>query len=289
MQQNLVYIKKELASHYDAIEIEGLIRSIFYAVKNYSLTDMVLRSQEQLTKNDTDKIHLIVSKLKEHVPIQYVLGETEFCGLNFRVAPSVLIPRPETEELVGWIVSDCAGQSGLTVLDACTGSACIAVSLAKLLSAPQISACDISSEALEVAQQNACRNQASVSFFLADMLRYQSFTPTSKFDVIVSNPPYVLQSEKAKMSKNVLLHEPHLALFVEDEQPLAFYESIADFANLHLNREGRLYFEINEALAEQTQKMLHSKGFHSIELRQDVFGKDRMMKAMKGLCSEVPR
>ncbi|MFV0366247.1 MAG: peptide chain release factor N(5)-glutamine methyltransferase [Mangrovibacterium sp.] len=278
MQQSLAIIRKELSSYYEPEEIQGFIRMIFYHLKSYSLTDMVINQQEQLSETEKKKIFSIVAELKAHRPIQYILGNVEFCDLHFKVNENVLIPRPETEELVQWIIDDFKLHPNVTVFDACTGSGCIAIGLAHWLNSPKVSACDISAEALELAQINAKENRVSVDFHLADMLHAQSFDPASKFDIMVSNPPYVLHSEKAAMNENVLKHEPHLALFVEDDEALIFYDAIADFSLKHLKLGGKLYFEINEAYALETAEMLKNKGFVNTEIRQDVFGKNRMIK-----------
>lgn len=279
MQQNLDYIRKELETFYPAEEIEGFIRVIFHHLKGYSLTDLVLRRDERLSEEDEKSIRNVVEQLKRNIPIQYIIGEAEFCDLKFRVSPDVLIPRPETEELVLWIAEDYQGATNLQAFDACAGSGCIAVSLAKMLHQAEVSACDISEKALQMAEVNAELNQVNVKFERLDMLHWQGFEGEQQFDCIVSNPPYVLDSEKAQMNNNVLEHEPHLALFVADDEALIFYESIASFAKVHLKAGGHLYFEINEAFGEEMKQMLQGMGFVHVELRQDVFGKNRMMRA----------
>ncbi|MFV0521367.1 MAG: peptide chain release factor N(5)-glutamine methyltransferase [Mangrovibacterium sp.] len=279
MQQSLTNIRKELESYYSKEEIQGFIQLIFYHLKNYSLADMILNEDKQLSENDIKSLRNIIFKLKKYVPIQYILGQTEFCDLIFHVDSNVLIPRPETEELVRWALNDFQHQKNLNVFDACTGSGCIAISLAKYLHQAKVSACDISDGALHLAQLNAHSNKVNIGFHCIDMLNHQSFTPHAKYDIIISNPPYVLNSEKLEMSKNVLDYEPHLALFVDDDKALIFYEAIADFACLYLNKTGSLYFEINESYAPETLTMLKEKGFSSTELRQDVFKKNRMIKA----------
>ena len=226
----------------------------------------------------------ILEELKTGKPLQYVIGETEFYGLNFRVNPSVLIPRPETEELVEWILSDIRSSKtsieGLKIIDIGTGSGCIPISLKKNLPEAQLYALDISNEALGVSKQNAVLNQTKVNFIQADILNLLNEQLTDeKFGIIVSNPPYVTDSEKQQMLPNVLQHEPHLALFVPDNDPLIFYKAIADFALKHSDINGYLYLEINENLGEETAQLLKQMGLKNIELRKDLGGKDRMIRS----------
>jgi release factor glutamine methyltransferase len=209
-------------------------------------------------------------RLEKGEPIQYIIGTTWFYGLEFQVTPDVLIPRPETEELVDWIVqSKPKGE----ILDLCTGSGCIAVSLAKTLN-QKVTAVDVSAGALEVAKQNAKLNEVEVEFLERDVLNLEDFS--GKFEVIVSNPPYVRELEKAEILPNVLEHEPHLALFVPDDDALIFYRKIAQWSLAHLAPNGRLYFEINQYLGPQTVKMLEGFGY-KVELRKDMAGNDRMI------------
>ncbi len=225
-----------------------------------------------------------MEELKTGKPLQYVLGETEFYGLRFKVNPSVLIPRPETEELVEWIISDLpkpkTSIEGLKIIDIGTGSGCIPISLKKNLPEAQLFALDISPEALDVSIQNAALNQTTVNFIQADILNLlNKQLIAEKFGIIVSNPPYVTDAEKEQMLPNVLQHEPHLALFVPDNDPLIFYKAIADFAIKHLDTTGSLYLEINENLGEETVQLLKQMGFKKIVLRQDLSGKDRMIRS----------
>ncbi len=225
----------------------------------------------------------ILDELKTGKPLQYVIGETEFYGLTFKVNPSALIPRPETEELVDWILSDLGKSKtsieGLKIIDIGTGSGCIPISLKKNLPEAQLYALDISPEALGVSKQNAAFNQTMVNFIQADILNLLNEQLTDeKFGIIVSNPPYVTDSEKQQMLPNVLEHEPHLALFVPDNDPLIFYKAIADFTLKHSDTNGSLYLEINENLGEETVQLLKHMGFKNIELRKDLSGKDRMIR-----------
>ncbi|RZL40030.1 MAG: peptide chain release factor N(5)-glutamine methyltransferase [Pedobacter sp.] len=250
----------------------------------------ILKKQDAISETDILKFKNILNDLSKGNPIQYVFGEAEFYGLKFKVNPSVLIPRPETEELVEWILECCksSGYNGLDgneidVLDIGTGSGCIPIALKKHMPNANVSALDISIEALATAKENAELNNLTVDFIEGDILNHsivQSFNH-SKLDVIVSNPPYIKEDEKPAMHKNVLANEPHIALFVSNENPLVFYTAIADFAKANLKINGLLFFEINEYLGKETMEMLASKGFVNIELRKDMQGKDRMILAKK--------
>lgn len=231
-----------------------------------------------LSDAQVKKLGEIVGKLKHAEPIQYILGETDFFGLPFYLDSSVLIPRPETEELVQWVI-DSTNNAAAKILDIGTGSGCIAVTLAKKLPLTEVHAWDISQAALEVARKNAERNGVRVFFGKKDIL--QESIPEEKFDIIVSNPPYVTESEKVGMEQNVLRFEPHLALFVADEDALVFYEKIADFARGALNRGGELFFEINREKGEQIEMLLQQKEFKNIERVKDISGNERMIKAVK--------
>lgn len=251
-----------------------------------------LERAEYLNLKDTEIPHdnyrsllKILEELKTGKPLQYVIGETEFYGLNFKVNPSVLIPRPETEELVEWILSDVRNSKtsikGLKIIDIGTGSGCIPISLKKNLPEAQLFALDISPEALDVSKQNAALNQTRVNFFQSDIFNniLNEQLKGQKFGIIISNPPYVTDSEKQQMLPNVLQNEPHLALFVPDNDPLIFYKAIADFAIKHSDTNGSLYLEINENLGEETVQLLKQMGFKNIELRKDLSGKDRMIRS----------
>jgi release factor glutamine methyltransferase len=249
-----------------------------------------LEKAEYLNLKDTEipydnyqSLLKILEQLKTGKPLQYVIGETEFYGLNFKVNPSVLIPRPETEELVEWILSDVrnskASIEGLKIIDIGTGSGCIPISLKKNLPEAQLYALDISQEALGVSKQNAALNKTIIHFIQDDVLNpISKELVEDKFGIIVSNPPYVTKAEKQKILPNVLDHEPHLALFVPDDDPLIFYRAIADFAIKHSDINGSLYLEINENLGEKTVQLLNQMGFNNIELRKDLSGKDRMIR-----------
>jgi len=278
MRAGIASVRKELAGIFPKEEIESMISLIFEKLKGYSRTQFILAKDELLNADDLLEIDKIVSRLKNHEPIQYILGETEFYGLPFYAVPGVLIPRPETEELVQWIIQENK-KSASTILDIGTGTGCIAISLSKNIENTTVLACDISPVCIEMARRNAKLNNAAISVFEYDILNDNPEINFSKLDVIVSNPPYIRENEKNLMQRNVLEFEPELALFVPDEKPLLFYERIAGFALIHLKKTGSLYFEINESFGNDCIKMLQQKGFSDIELKKDINGKDRMIRA----------
>lgn len=275
-----VTYQQKLQKLYDAGEINSIFLLVVNHLLGYSKGRYITEKQTPLNEDIYLKFEKILNSISDGKPIQYVIGEAQFYGLSFKVNSSVLIPRPETEELVDWILNDdeISRQSG-NVIDIGTGSGCIAISLKKNLSQAHVFAMDISKEALETAKENASVNQVEVNFIHDDILN-PSGVGSKMFDVIVSNPPYITENEKQEMHQNVLIHEPHTALFVSNEQPLVFYEAIADFAKKHLCNGGSLFFEINEYLGKQTIEMLMAKGFIDIILRKDMQGKDRMIKAV---------
>ena len=282
IQEAITQIKNELEPIYGKAETGAFVRIIFEEVKRFSSIDLHINSHTKISNLEKKRIDQIVSRLKKQEPIQYILGYTEFYELKFSVAPGVLIPRNETEELVHWIISDHQHQPKLNLLDMGTGSGCIAISLAKNLTGSSVSALDISAEAIQIASANAQSNKVSVKFIEADILQPNSTNlPNLSLDVVVSNPPYVTESEKELMLPNVLEHEPHLALFVADDNALLFYRAIAQFSLNKLKPGGLLYFEINEAKANETVEMLNNLGFTDIEVRKDLNGRDRMIKGRK--------
>ena len=276
MKAGIASIRKELAGIYAKGEIESLIFLIFEKLKGYSRTQLLLANEEQLSEDDRNKIEKIIARLKNHEPIQYILEITEFYSLPFYAVPGVLIPRPETEELVQWIIQENKHLKP-SILDIGTGTGCIAISLQKNIPQSTVLACDISPVCLEAARRNSILNGSEVSIFEYDILNDTPEVVFPELDVIVSNPPYIRETEKPRMEKNVLEYEPELALFVPDENPLIFYEKIADFSRIHLKNRGRLYFEINEALGLECSVMLQAKGFSEITLKKDIHDKDRMI------------
>ena len=278
MQDVRNFLKNELKAHFSPEEISSLTRLILEKEFSIPLADIFTCKFNHLSDAQVKKLGEIIGKLKQAEPIQYILGETDFLGLPFYLDSSVLIPRPETEELVQWVM-DSTNNAPAKILDIGTGSGCIAVTLAKKLPLVEVHAWDISQAALELARKNAERNGARVFFSEKDIL--QESVPEEKFDIIVSNPPYVTESEKVGMEENVLRFEPHLALFVPDGNALVFYEKIADFARVALNRGGKLFFEINREKGEQIETLLRQKGFKNIERVKDISGNERMIKAVK--------
>ena len=261
------------------------VDSFFYLVIDHylGLERFVLAMQPNLvvSKDNEEPLFYALSQLKQERPIQYILGKAHFCDLEFGVDENVLIPRPETEELVYWILNEVqqgTRQERLRILDIGTGSGCIAISLAKNLPNAKVYALDISKKALQIARQNAVDNKVDIVFLEADILSMEGFK--DKFDVIVSNPPYVRELEKKEMKNNVLEHEPGLALFVSDGDPLIFYKKITLFALNHLKTSGMLFFEINQYLGEEMKQLLEAGNFSEIELRKDMFGNNRMLKAV---------
>lgn len=266
----------------DTIFYKEEIDSMFYLLINayYKVSRLQLATDLELEVEDDHDVLNALELLKQEKPIQYILGETEFYGFPFVVNEHVLIPRPETEELVEWVLKHSNKTDEINILDIGTGSGCIAVSLAKHFPKAKIYAVDICAKAIETAKHNAKLNDVDVIFFEADILKAHSID-NFKFDIIVSNPPYVRDQEKSMMKPNVLDYEPHLALFVRDYDALQFYKAITKFALHNLKESGALFFEINEHLGNDMIELLVSSHFHDIELKQDIFKKDRMIKGIK--------
>ena len=272
------HIHNSLQSLYPKSEINSFYFILLEHYGNYTTAEVLANVSTQLTDNITKAIQQAITELQTAKPIQYILGETEFFSNRFFVDENVLIPRPETEELVDWVLQTYPDKTyPLHILDVGTGSGCIAISLAKALPEAQVTAIDVSPKAIAVAQRNAERNGIKVQFLQRDIL--QTKTLPEKYDIIISNPPYVRELEKNEMHSNVLNYEPHLALFVPDDRPLLFYEQIATLAQQYLKPKGRLFFEINQYLAAEMQVMLAQKNFTEITLRQDLSGNDRMLCA----------
>lgn len=276
------WIKHELQSLYEAREAANITDIILEHFTGLKRIDRLLKGNQPLSELETEKIQAAVQKLLQHMPMQYVLGQAWFYGLPFFVNESVLIPRPETEELVDWIVTDVNDtHQPLNILDIGTGSGCIPVSLKSKLPRANVYAIDISVDALAVAQKNAADLGTDVHFILHDILNHTQPLQIPAPDIIVSNPPYIPLADKKQMQKNVLDYEPHLALFVTDENPLLFYEAIAVFAQQQLNASGYVYSELHEEMAEKAKTLFSEKGFINIVVKQDLQGKERMLKAQK--------
>lgn len=261
-------------------EVNSLFRLLGEAYLGMSPVEMSLHLNKELSSEELKRMEEGLERLQRHEPIQYILGETEFYGLPFRVNRNVLIPRPETEELVEWILEDLksAEIGEPRILDIGTGSGCIAISLAKNLPGARVSAVDVSEAALETARGNAGLNEVEVSFVKLDILTISEL-PHS-YDIIVSNPPYVRELERSEMKANVLENEPETALFVKDENPLLFYNKITKLAHTGLAKNGRLYFEINQYLGEETEQLLKQADLET-ELRKDFLGNFRMLRGIK--------
>ena len=276
--------KQSLGTLYDTSEIEALTLMIISEITELSKAMIKAFPEQEITLQQHEKLNNILARLQTGEPIQYILGHTEFYGLTFKVNPSVLIPRPETEELVEWVLNskvESQKSKVSNILDIGTGSGCIAISLKKNFPTAQVSAIDISTEALQTAKQNAELNEVDINFIHADILNINSQIEIPKSEIIISNPPYVTLHDKTQMHTNVTDFEPHTALFVPENDPLIFYKAIADFAIDNLAPKGLLFFEINESLGKETVEMLESKGFKDIELRKDMSGRDRMVRATR--------
>ena len=282
------YYCDQLCSIYDKDEANAMILILFEHYFNIDRVKMALEPDIRLSESEMLKIHFAVKDLLKNKPIQYIIGETEFCELKFKVNENVLIPRPETSEMVYKIVNKTTGQqdnefyshrdaeSRLSILDIGTGSGCIAISLAKLFPKAQVYALDISEDALKVARENAINNKVNITFIQDDILSLNNDIET-KFDIIVSNPPYVRELEKAEMRDNVLKWEPDKALFVSNEDPLIFYRKILEFAKSHLKENGEIWFEINEYLGKEMTELCKEFGFSNVKIHKDFRGKERIM------------
>lgn len=277
MQQAKEYIQTSLQGIYPETEINSIRNLIIANITGFSHTEIILNKNTKFSANQRFLLENIVEALKKHTPVQYVLGETEFYGLPFKVDNNVLIPRPETEELVEWIQSSFSTDLSYKMLDIGSGSGCIAIALKSIFSKSKISAFDISQGAIEIAQKNAELNSCEIDFRKVDILNPPIIN--YKWDIIVSNPPYIPEMEKSEILAHVLVFEPHTALFVPDSRPLLFYETIATFALQHLNIGGMLFFEIHRDFGQQTVQLLERMGFKNVILRKDLSGNDRMVRA----------
>ena len=277
------YYCELLCSLYEKDEANAMILILFKYYFNIDRVRMVLEPDLRLSESEMLKIHFAVKDLLRNKPIQYVTGETEFCDLKFKVNENVLIPRPETAEMISKIVNSqhSTVNNHCSIIDIGTGSGCIAISLAKMISNSNVYALDISEEALKIAKENAFNNNVNVSFIHDDILNLKNNIAT-KFDIIVSNPPYVRELEKVEMHNNVLKWEPHKALFVSDNDPLIFYRSILEFAKTHLKDNGEVWFEINEYLGKEMIDLCHESGFSDVKIYKDFRDRDRVMNLRNG-------
>jgi release factor glutamine methyltransferase len=288
---------QSLTPLYDAGEAQAIVRTVLDVEYGMTLTDIICGKVNELSSDEERNLKKIITRLQNGEPVQYVLGEADFAGRTFHVEPGVLIPRPETAELCQWIeeeVSSLDADDPKQILDICTGSGCIAITLGLTLPNSEVTGWDISEDALRIAQGNVemlkarnVRIEYQDALMLpkaaeaAEISEAAEFSLSKSWNIIVSNPPYICEKEKADMEKNVLEHEPSIALFVPDEEPLKFYRAIAEYASSALKSEGALYFEINPIYEKETREMLEELGFKDIETKEDAYGKKRMMKAMK--------
>lgn len=270
-----------LKNIYPLAEAQAMARLLIEKVTGIQIHDALTSPNLLLSISQETLIDAYIKELKLQKPIQYILGETEFFGITLKVNPHVLIPRPETEELVEWVIAD-RDNDFPSVLDIGTGSGCIAIAIAKKLPAAKVFALDISAEAIILAKGSSINASTSITFFQQDILSIPSELKGAPYDIVVSNPPYVRNSEKELMQPNVLKNEPKSALFVSDDDPLVFYDAIAQTALTTLKQNGKVYCEINEALGPETAKIFKDKGFTDVEIRKDINGKDRMLRAKKG-------
>jgi release factor glutamine methyltransferase len=274
-------LTKELKNVYETDELRNIIELVVEHITNMSRAEQVKNKIPYLTCTQLEDLDAITERLKKNEPVQYVLGEAWFAGMKFKVNKNVLIPRPETEELVDWIVKESQKSKvkSQNIIDIGTGSGCIPITLKKKLPESDVSAIDVCSEALFTATENAMELNAEVNFLLVDFLDEEKWKELAQYDIIVSNPPYVKQSEINTMHERVKEFEPHLALFVSDNNPLLFYKKLSDFSMKHLKAGGKLFVEINEALGEAISNLFRSAGFVNVELKKDMQGKDRMVMA----------
>ena len=286
------YFNETLKTIYPITEIDSFFFLLLEEYLGFRRVDIVLKSDFKITQETLNLLQSATKQLEQEVPLQYIIGKTEFYGLPFVVNKHVLIPRPETEELVAWVVSESSRfktfntstkqtteTKQLKILDIGTGSGCIPISLKKQLPFAKISAIDISKEALTVAKKNAVLNNVDIHFILQDILKTVALD--QHYDIIISNPPYVRELEKKELKNNVLKNEPHVALFVENDNPLIFYAKIAELAKNYLNKNGLLFFEINQYLGTETIDLVNKKGLKNIQLKKDIFGNDRIVVASK--------
>ena len=267
----------ELSNLYSRNEIRCYLQMLFEHFLGWSMAHFLISKSKTINQSDLLKFNFAIKDLRNGRPIQHIIGSVDFCNTKLSVSKDTLIPRPETAELVYLIRQN---EEPATILDICTGSGCIAIALAKTFGGSKVFACDISPEAMAVAKKNADANHVYINFASADILQETNPFEQEEYDIIVSNPPYVRESEKEQMHRNVLDYEPHIALFVSNNDPLLFYRHIASFAAKHQRKGAKLYFEINEAFGNETVALLQEQGYHSI-IHKDSFGKERMIEAVK--------
>lgn len=279
LKQLLDASRSRLTPVYGGSEASWLLRIIMEHIKGWNQVELLMRADKEVSDFTVTRVNEVIDRLLAYEPIQYIFGDTYWHGMTLKVSPAVLIPRPETEELVDIITKDNP-QPDLRVLDVCTGSGCIAIALAKFMNFPEVTAIDISDRAIAVAKENAALQKVKVDFQTADALDLGAAL-TAKYDIVVSNPPYVMDKEKSAMDANVLDHEPAIALFVPDSDPLKFYKAIADYAADALTDDGRLYFELNPLTADSLKDWMQQSGWRDVSLLPDLHAKTRFMIARK--------
>ncbi len=278
-QELINHVRTELASVYDEPEASSIAFALVGHVLKLNRLELSMQRHDLVHHETEEKTNKLIFRLLKHEPLQYVLGTAHFYDLELNVSPAVLIPRPETEELVSLIIKENQHTQQLHILDIGTGSGCIALALAEMLPAEKVYGLDISSEALEIAHSNALKYGQPLEWLHSDIFADKINVKNKSLDIIVSNPPYVLENEKGKMRRNVLEHEPHLALFVPDDNALLYYTRIADVGRKLLKPDGKMYFEINEQFGVQVAEMMQQKKYGQVQLVKDLFGKDRFVKA----------
>ena len=279
IQEASRHIINQLKTIYEDSEAENISGWVIEYITDIRRTDRIINKEKSISPGQELQLNQYMHRLLQHEPVQYVLNEAWFCGLKFYVDKNVLIPRPETEELVEWIISDCKFPiDELSILDIGSGSGCIPIALKKRLEKADVWSCDISQEALKVANQNATALGVNVKFEELDFLNEEHRENLPSFDIIVSNPPYIPEKDKENMRPNVIDHEPNTALFVPDNDAMIFYKAIADFGKKHLIKNGIMYMEINESFGNETSVLFQSKGYRTV-LKKDMQGKERMIKA----------
>lgn len=275
-------VNRELSDLYSQRELKFIVDDLAVNVLNYSDSDLMLRSDQLLSKDELVTLNNCIDRLKKKEPLQYITSAVEFFGLELKVDARALIPRPETEELVKWVLDE-NDTSSEVVFDVCAGSGCIALAIKSNLQNSDVVAIELSSEAIELIDENRSKTNLDIGILQADVLKEGSFSgyEDESIDIIVSNPPYVLESDKGQMTDQVLDFEPHMALFVDDSDPLVFYSAIGLQAYRLLKKRGKLYFEVHELLAEEVAKLLDQIGFVNIEVRKDLQGKQRMVRGIR--------
>jgi release factor glutamine methyltransferase len=289
---------EQLKTIYEEREAANISDWVFESIANSKRADRIINKEKEIDSSDVEKLNDALQKLLQHQPVQYILGEAWFYKMKLRVNEHVLIPRPETEELVEWVVEEIRNQESeisrpgrpgrtgnkeiekFTILDVGTGTGCIAVALKKELHGAAVFAIDVSEEALSVARENSQDQNVKIDFLQLDFLNENLWASLPAFDIIISNPPYIPENEKTKLAKNVVEHEPHVALFVDDNDPFIFYRKIGAFAGTHLNEKGKVFVEVHEEYANEVQQIFAGEGFTTV-IKKDMYGRERMIKADK--------